>query len=386
MDPRIKRQRTLEAIKRILLRDSLTQPLVVIFEDLHWIDEQAQALLDLLADSIASARALLLVNYRPEYRHNWANKSYYSQAQLAALDEAGAASMLTSLVGDAVEVNPLKRMIIKRTEGNPFFIEETVQALFEDGTLVRNGTVKITRSVSQLQLPSTVQGMLAARVDRLASPRKELLQTLAVIGREAPLQLVRQVAEVGDPELTEGLGVLRNSEFVYEQPAASDIEYVFKHALTQEVAYNSLLIERRKQLHERAGQSVESLFATRLDDHFSQLAHHYRHSENVDKAIEYLTLAGQQAMQRSSYDAAIDNFQSAITLLPKLPGEASRAPRELGLQLLLNVASLPVKGWASTEVEAASVRARELCHLLGTLRRSSMHCGVSTVSACCAPN
>ena len=157
MDVRIKRQRTLDAIKRIILRDSLRQPVVVIFEDLHWIDEQTQGLLDLLADSVASARMLLLFNYRPEYHHGWANKSYYSQVRLDPLAGADGAAMLSALLGEGDELSPLKHLIAERTGGNPFFIEEVVQGLFEDGALVRNGTVRITRSLSQLRLPPTVQ-------------------------------------------------------------------------------------------------------------------------------------------------------------------------------------------------------------------------------------
>ena len=143
MDPQIKLRRTLEAIKRILLRESLNQPLVVIFEDLHWIDSQTQELLDLLTESIANARVLLLFNYRPEYRHQWTNKSYYAQLRLDTLSEEGAAAMLSALLGEGVELAPLKRLVIERTEGNPFFIEEMVQALFDESALVRNGVVKV---------------------------------------------------------------------------------------------------------------------------------------------------------------------------------------------------------------------------------------------------
>jgi len=296
MDPQIKRQRTLDAIKRIVVRESLNQPLIVIFEDLHWIDEQTQALLDLLADSIANARVLLLVNYRPEYRHEWGNKSHYVQIGLKPLGRESAGELLTALLEDAVELQPLKRLIIERTGGNPFFIEEMVQALFDEGALLRNGIVKVTRSLSQLRLPPTVQGILAARIDRLSAEQKELLQTMAVIGRESPRALIGTMNATAEAQLERMLAELRAAEFIYEQPALGDTEYVFKHALTQEVAYNSLLIERRKQLHERAGQALEAIFADQLDDHLTQLAHHYRYSANLDKAVEYLGRAGQQAM------------------------------------------------------------------------------------------
>jgi class 3 adenylate cyclase/ribosomal protein L40E len=242
MDPEIKRQRTLDAIKRIILCESLNQPVVVIFEDLHWIDAQTQALLDLVASSIAGSRVLLLVDYRPEYRHEWADKLYFSQLRLDPLGGAEGAAMLAALLGESVELNPLKRLITERTGGNPFFIEEIVQALFDEGALVRNGLVKVTRSLSQLRLPPTVQGILASSIDRLPSEHKQLLKSLAVIGRESPLGLIRKVAATAEVRLERMLAELLAAEFIYEQPALADTEYVFKHALTQEVAYNSLLI------------------------------------------------------------------------------------------------------------------------------------------------
>src|SRR5208282_877158 len=180
---------------------SLKQPVVVIFEDLHWIDTQTQALLDLLADSVASSRVLLLFNYRPEYRHEWTNKSYYSQLRLDPLGDADGAAILAALLGGGVELNPLKRLITERTGGNPFFIEEIVQALFEEGALLRNGVVKVMRSLSQLRLPPTVQGILAARIDRQPAEHKQLLQTLSVIGRESSLVLLGHVASHPDVQL-----------------------------------------------------------------------------------------------------------------------------------------------------------------------------------------
>jgi class 3 adenylate cyclase/predicted ATPase len=365
MDPQIKRRRTLDAIKRIILRESLNQPTVVIFEDLHWIDTETQALLDLLADGIANARVLLLVNYRPEYRHEWTNKTYYVQLRLDALGRESAGTMLSTLLGDSVELDPLKRMVIERTEGNPFFIEEMVQALFDQGALVRNGAVKVARSLAQIRLPSTVQGILASRIDRLSAEQKELLQTLAVIGRESLLGLLKKVVSPTEAQLERMLGALQAGEFIYEQPAAAGIEYTFKHALTQEVAYDSLLIERRKLLHERVGQALESMFAEQLDDHLGDLAHHYRRSDNVTKAVEYLGRAGQQVMQRSAYADAINTLTAAIDLLQRLPESRERVQRELLLQLAVGQALNAVKGRAAPEVERAYTRARELCGRLG---------------------
>jgi predicted ATPase/class 3 adenylate cyclase len=365
MDPKVKKQRTLDAIKRIVVRESLNQPLIVIFEDLHWIDEQTQALLDLLADSIANARVLLLVNYRPEYRHDWSNKSHYIQIGLKPLGRESAEALLAALLEDAIELQPLKRLVAERTGGNPFFIEEIVQALFDEGVLLRNGVVKVTRSLSQLRLPSTVQGILAARIDRLSAEQKDLLQTLAALGRESSFGLITQVASHPNTQLERMLADLQAGEFIYEQPAATGVEYVFKHALTQEVAYNSLLIERRKQLHERAGQALEAIFAGKLNDHLSQLAHHYSHSEDVDKAIEYLGRAGQQAVQRSAHTDAVRNLTAAIDLLQTLPDHSERIQRELPLQLALASVLSATKGWSAPEVLLAYTHARDLCERLG---------------------
>ena len=161
-----------------MLRESLNQPLMVIFEDLHWIDEQTQELLNLLADSIGTAKILLLVNYRPEYSHQWNSKTYYTQLRLDPLGKESAEEMLSALLGDGEDLVPLKRLIIERTEGKPFFMEEIVQALFEDGALLRNGTVKLAKSMDAVKIPPTVQAILASRIDRLPAEEKELLQTL----------------------------------------------------------------------------------------------------------------------------------------------------------------------------------------------------------------
>jgi predicted ATPase len=337
----------------------------VIFEDLHWIDGHTQALLDLLADSIANARVLLLVNYRPEYRHEWGNNSRYVQLGLNPLAQESAEELLAVLLEDAGELRPLKRLIIDRTGGNPFFIEEIVQALFDEGVLARNGTVKITRSVSQLRLPPTVQGILAARIDRLSGEQKELLQTLSVMGRESPLGLIRQVASTTEQQLERMLSDLQAGEFIYEQSASGDVEYVFKHALTQEVAYNSLLIERRKLLHERAAAAMEALYTGRLDDHLSELGRHYQRSGNTAKAIEYLQRAGTQGVARSAHAEAIGLSTSALELLKSVPETAGCIQQELALQLGLGSALSAIKGLSAPETGLAFERASDLCRQLG---------------------
>ncbi len=314
-EPETRKRRIVDAIKRIILRESLNQPMVIIFEDLHWIDGETQRFLDLLTDSIGSAKVLLLVNCRPQYTHGWSNRSYYTQLRLDQLGAATADAILSTMLGEGRDLPPLKELIIEKTEGNPFFIEEIVQNLFAEGALVRNGVVKLARSMSTIQIPETVQGLLASRIDRLPATEKDLLQTMAVVGRQSPLELLRKVTGKSDPELEQSLHALQIAEFVYEQPALPEAEYIFKHALTQEVAYNSVLIERRKLLHERIGAIIETLYEKQLADHADELAYHYERSANKEKEIDSQFYAGTVALERSGYAQAVAYLTNALRLL-----------------------------------------------------------------------
>jgi len=361
IEAQTRKRRALDAIKRILLRESLNQPLMVIFEDLHWIDGESQAFLNLLADSIGTARILMLVNYRPEYRHEWGHKTYYTQLRLDPLGKESADEMLTALLGDGPEIPPLKRLIIEKTEGNPFFMEETVLVLLDEGALVRNGTTKLTRPMNQLKIPPTVQAILAARIDRLTPDQKDLLQTLAVIGTEFKLGLVGKVTAKPGPELEPILSELQLGEFIYEQPAFGDVEYIFKHALTHAVAYRSVLNERRRILHERIGVALESMYSESLDDHLAELAHHYARSGNPTKAVEYCLQALQYCAAQGSNGEAVAQFETGLEQLQKLPDDDRRAELELDLRTAAFDALILIKGYASREAERSSVRAIELC-------------------------
>jgi class 3 adenylate cyclase len=363
-DGRIKKRRTLEAIKRILLRESLNQPLILIFEDLHWMDGESEALLNLLADSIATSRVLLLVNYRPEYHHQWGSKTYYTQLRLDPLGKESAQEMLSTLVGADASLDPLKRLILEKTEGNPLFMEEIVLSLFDDRTLIRNGEVKLARPLASLRIPTTIQGILASRIDRLPADEKDLLQTVAVIGTEFTLGVTRAVSGKSDDDLDRMLSALQLVEFIYEQPAANDVEYTFKHALTHGVAYNSLLAERRKLLHERTGQSIEELYTDRLEDHLTELAYHFDLGGNLPKAVEYHGRAGTKAAQQVAHYEAIGYFTRTLELLRLLPEGAARDRHELDLQMGLSWSSFMAKG-SAPELESALFRACELGEQLG---------------------
>src|SRR6266851_1423978 len=209
MDAGIRRRRTLDAVKRIIIGESLKQPLVVIFEDLHWLDAETQELLDLLVDGVASARILMLVNYRPEYHHVWGNRTCYTQLRLDPLSGQSFDEMLHALLGADASLHSLKRLIIDKTQGNPFFIEEMVRALVEQGVLVRNGATRLTKPLTEIRIPPTVHGILASRIDALPASEKGLLQSLAVIGKDFPLNLVRHIAASPDDRLEPMLKSLR---------------------------------------------------------------------------------------------------------------------------------------------------------------------------------
>jgi class 3 adenylate cyclase/predicted ATPase len=373
MDAQIRRRRTFEALKKLFLRESLNQPLVLIFEDLHWIDGETQGFLDVFSESVASARLLLLTNYRPEYRHEWGQKTYYTQVRLAPFGPAEAEEFLDVLLGTTVgaqhatPLQALKQLILQKTQGTPFFMEEIVQELVEQGVLRQDSSVGwvMIHPTTALQLPTTVQGVLAARIDRLAPDEKALLQQLAVIGREFPLSLVRQVIPQSEDELYRLLTSLQHKEFLYEQPAFPEVEYIFKHALTQEVAYGTVLHEQRKALHEQTAQAIESLYGTKLEDHYSELAHHYSRSGNTQKAVDYLQLAGQQAAQRSANAEAITHLTTALEVLKTLPETPERIRQELLLHLILGPVLTATKGYATPEVAQTYTRARELCQQEG---------------------
>jgi predicted ATPase len=368
MDPQIKQRRTFEAIKRIVIRESCVQPMVLIFEDLHWIDGETQMLLDMAADNIADARVLLLVTHRPEYRHGWGNRTYYTQLPLDPLQPERGEEMLTEMLGTDSSLQALKDLIVERSAGNPFFMEETVQVLFQEGALARNTVVRLTKPAAELRIPRTVQAILTSRIDRLQPVAKDLLQTLAVMGREFPLGLIKGVIERPDDELVHLLSHLRSAGFIYEQPALPEATYIFKHVLTQEVAYNSLLIQRRKLLHERTAAQLESLFADHLDDHLSELAHHYGRSNNIAKALEYLRLAGTQAAARSALRESISLLSAALELVGTLALGYVRDAEEMTIRVAL-VRPMSMVGFGASEEYMANLeRARALSEQIGNSR------------------
>jgi predicted ATPase len=325
--PPQRRQRTLDALKRILVRESQVQPVLLVFEDLHWIDTETQAFLDTLVESLPTAKFLLLVSYRPEYRHGWGHKTYYRQLRLDPLPPASSDELLQPLLGDDPSLVPAKTLLIARTGGNPFFLEESVRTMVETGVLVgERGRYRLTQVLPTIEVPETVLAVLAARIDRLPPEEKHLLQTAAVIGTEVPLPLLQAIAELPEEALHHGLAHLQAAEFLYETQLFPEPEFTFKHALTHEVAYSSLLLERRRGLHARIVEALEALAPEPMAEQVERLAHHALRGEVWNKAVTYCQQAGARAWDSAAYREAVAAFEQALQALTHLP-EHSAASR-----------------------------------------------------------
>jgi tetratricopeptide (TPR) repeat protein len=313
-----------------------------VFEDLHWIDSETQALLGSLVESLPSARLLLLVNYRPEYQHGWGSKTYYTQLRLDPLPVVNADELLQDLLGNDARLQPLTRLLIARTEGNPFFLEESVRTLIETGVLVgERGAYRLGQALPTVQVPATVQAVLAARLDRLPPAEKGLLQTAVVIGNEVPLPLLQAIAAMPEEVLHRSLTHLQTTEFLYETRLFPECEYTFKHALTHEVAYGGLLHERRRALHARIVEALEALAGDRVAEQVERLAHHAVRGEVWDKALAYCRQAGEKALARSAYREAVGSFEQALSALAHLPETRDTREQAIDLRLALRTALFP---------------------------------------------
>jgi tetratricopeptide (TPR) repeat protein len=313
----------------------------VVFEDLHWIDGETQAMLDALVDAIASARLLLLVNYRPEYQHAWGSKSVYSQVRLDALPAETADELLDVLLGDDPSLTPLRPLLVKR--GNPFFLEETVRTLVESGALAgERGKYRLIHPVQAIQVPPTVQVVLAARIDRLAAEDKRVLQTASVIGKDVSLALLRAIADVPDDALHRGLDRLQAAEFLVETGLYPDLAYSFKHALTHEVASAGVLHERKRMLHARIVDALEALAPERRTELVERLAHHARGAERWEQAARYFRLAGAKAFDRSALAEAAEAFERALDAIAHLPETRERLEETIDVRLELRNALWPI--------------------------------------------
>ena len=335
-DPAQRRRRTLDACRALLLREAQVQPTIVVFEDLHWTDSESLAFIDSLVESLPKASLLLLVNFRPEFRGAWSAKSYYTRIRIDPLQPQGAADLLQDRIGDDASLRALKKLLIERTEGNPFFLEESVRTLIESGALVgERGDYRLVAPLTAIALPVTVQSVLAARIDRLGPEDKRLLQSASVVGKDFAFVLLRDIADADIDALQGGLVNLQAAEFIYETRLFPDPEYTFKHALTHDVAYGSLLAERRRTLHARIVEAIEQLHPGRLIEHIDRLAYHAGRGEVWEKAHTYGMQAGRKALAQSANRAALEAFQGALAALEHLPETTEAIAENIDLRFEL---------------------------------------------------
>jgi class 3 adenylate cyclase/tetratricopeptide (TPR) repeat protein len=363
-----RRQRTLDAIKRLLVWESQVQPVLLVVENLHWIDTETQAVLDTLVESLPAASLFLLTTYRPEYRHGWGNKTSYTQLRLDPLSRERARELVDTLLGDAAALKPLEQRLVERTQGNPFFLEESIRSLVETQVLVGgHGAYRLAKAFPNFQVPATVQAVLAARIDRLGDEEKRLLQTAAVIGTEVPFPLLQAVADLPEEGLRTGLAHLQGAEFLYETSLFPELVYTFKHALTQEVGYGSLLPDRRRALHARLIEALEALPGERLAEQVDRLAYHALRGEVWEKAVSYCREAGEKGRNHGAWRDALTRFEQALDALGHLPEHpdtgklAIELHRRLGGMLSMvgeHARSLALLGEAAARARQLDDRAR----------------------------
>jgi class 3 adenylate cyclase/tetratricopeptide (TPR) repeat protein len=329
LEPKQKREKTFESLRDLLIRESQNKPLVLVVEDLHWIDKTSEEFLDYLIGWLANARMLLILLYRPEYTHQWGSKSYYTKIGLTQLGTPSSSRLVQAILEEGEVAPELKQLILNRAAGNPLFMEEFTYSLLENGSIQKKDRQYVlSTKASDIQVPDTIQGIISARMDRLEDNLKRTMQVASVIGREFAFRILQTITGMQE-EIKSYLFNLQGLEFIYEKSLFPELEYIFKHALTQEVAYNSLLQKRRQGIHEKIGQAIESLYSERLEEFYEALAFHYARSDNKVKAIEYLDLANQKAVELSAMEEAKAYFDEAMKLLDELPDEELNQKRRI---------------------------------------------------------
>jgi class 3 adenylate cyclase/tetratricopeptide (TPR) repeat protein len=335
MSPEDRKNRIMEAFKHIALKGSEIRPLILAYEDLHWIDKSSEDVLKYFLESIPGARVLLIFTYRPEFVHTWGAKSYHSQVMLNRLSNRESLMMVSHLLGTEDVERNLEEFILEKAEGVPFFLEELIKSLKDLKIIEKeDNRYRITKDIKEVTIPATVQDVIMARVDSLPQEMKGLLQTVSVVGRESGYDLIKRVTGLTEQELLPQLSVLKDSELLYERGIYPQSTYIFKHALTQEVAYNSLLLKRRKEIHAQIGGDIEALYPDRLEEHYELLAFHYGRSAKADKAVKYLDLANQKAAKVHAMEEAKAYFDEAMALLDALP--ETEENRQQRISLLVN--------------------------------------------------
>lgn len=339
--PQQKKERTFEAIRNLLIQLSQERHLVLIIEDMHWIDKTSEEFLDYLIGWLAGSHILLILLYRPEYTHPWGSKSFYRKIGLNQLTTQSSAELVQAILEEG-EVSPeIRELILYRAAGNPLFMEEFTHTLLENGSIQRkDNQYVLSEKSSDIQVPDTIQGIIAARIDRLEDNLKLTMQFASVIGRDFAFRILQTITGLRE-ELKGYLINLQGLEFIYEKSLFPELEYIFKHTLTQEVAYNSLLHKRRKEIHEKIGNAIEQIYADRVEEFFEMLAHHFEQGEVWEKALEYTIEAAERARKLYARPEAITHYWQALKLLERLPQVVER--RRTHIDVVLSLVQLP--GW-----------------------------------------
>ena len=336
LSPEARKHRIMEANRQIALKGSELRPLILAYEDLHWIDKSSEEVLKYILESIPGARILIIFTYRPEFVHTWGGKSYHSQVTLNRLSNRESLAMVAHLLGSDDLDGDLEEMILEKTEGVPFFIEEFIRSLKNLKIIKRDkNKYHLVKDAQDLTIPSTIQDVIMARVDSLPEESKELLQRGSVVEREFSHQLIQQMAGLPEQELLSHLSVLKDSELLYERGIYPESTYIFKHALTREVVYDSILTRRKSGLHEEIGAAIEEMYTDRLEEFYEMLAYHYSKSENADKAYQYLKLSGNKATRNYSNWEAFRFYKQAIEVLNRMPETEENKREQMGVRLLL---------------------------------------------------
>jgi len=339
LEPQQKRERTFEALRDLFVRASRHKPLVLAVEDLHWIDKTSEEFLDYLIGWLANAPILLILLYRPEYTHQWGSKSYYTKVGVDQLSTPTSVKLVQSILEEGDVVPELRELILNRTGGNPLFMEEFTHSLLENGIIqMKDHQYVLSRKASEIDVPDTIQGIISARIDRLEENLKRTMQVASVIGRDFAFRILQTITGMNE-ELKSHLIDLQGLEFIYEKRLFPELEYIFKHILTQEVAYNSLLTKRRKEIHENIGKAIETIYTERLEEFYEMLAYHYSKAENYEKAAHYLKLSGIKAVGKHSPVEAFHYYQEALKVLKQLPESVEIKKAQIEVCLLSFVPS-----------------------------------------------
>jgi len=331
IDPQQRKTQIFEAIRDLLIRESQAKPLLLAVEDLHWIDKTSREFLDYLIGLMANTRMLLVLLYRPEYTHTWGSKSYYTQIGLGQLSTRTSAELVRAILEEGDVMPELRELILGKAGGNPLFVEELTHSLLENGSILhKDDQYVLAGKASEIQVPDTIQGIIAARMDRLEESLKRIMQVASVIGREFAYRILATITGMRE-DLKSSLLNLQGLEFIYEKQLFPELEYIFKHALTQEVAYNSLLLKRRKELHGEIGEAIEQVYAERLDEYYELLAYHYGESDDKQKALQYLDLANKKTVKANAVEDAKGYFDKAMELLDTLSDTGENRERRVSL-------------------------------------------------------